>query len=347
MSPTEIKRPNDDINIRQLARELKVAICTVSRALAGAPGVSKKKAEVIRQRAALMGYKPQPLRRKRTKAVSLLITSDHSNIADDLYQQVITLHLERVLSTYNEHVHVEFIPRSGDKLVWPATLAENRVDGVVLTGHPSLELCQRIRQENIPVVVISDTAARTQCSCVLSNFIHGTSDVIERLISLGHREIGMVVTQREFPTVEMRYQSYLKAMNEHGLEPDSRWIISGVTSNLSGGREAVIKFLERGALPRAILFTNDWMAMGGANELIRRGYRVPEDVSIVGYDNVSISEEFYPPLTSIDGQVERLIAEAVDLLHRQIEGDMSVVQKEIPSFLVWRKSCFSFTQSGK
>ncbi len=339
MTDLATKKVNREINIRQLAREMKVAICTVSRALAGEPGVSKKRAEEIRRKAVLMGYRPQPLRRKRTNAIAMLISTDQPSIADDLFQQLITLHLERNVGEFNNHVHVEFIARNSQGTAWPAILAENRVDGVVLTGHPTPEFCRRIREAEIPVVAINDTVARTGCSCVLTDFTAGTAQMTRKLLTLGHRDIGMVLTRRDYPSVETRYQGYIKSLRERGIEPDQHLIFSGLSPNLLGGQQAVAQYLQSGKLPTAIIFTNDWMAMGGLNELLHRGYRVPEDVSIAGHDNISICRELHPPLTSVDGQIDLAVAEAVRILNGHINGEKEIVQKEIPAFAVWRESC--------
>jgi len=339
MTVSESKSGNRPITLRQLARQINVAVCTVSRALSGDPGVSPERAQEIRLLALNMGYQPKPFRRKRTNTIGLIIATDRANVADDFFQQMIILQVERKASECQKHVQVQFVLRRGDPPLWPAFLNENRVDGVILAGHPPAELCKKLYRREIPAVVIHDSVARTFCSCVSADFRPATVDAVRRLVSLGHRRIGFVVTDRKYPTVESRFMAYREALREAGIEPDPGWIIEGAPSNLIGGRQSVRHYLQAGQLPTAILFTNDWIALGAAKELIKHGYRIPEDVSLMGFDNVSICEEMDPPLTSVDGQLEAVVSEAFEVLFRQMEGTADVEERAVPGILAWRGSC--------
>lgn len=342
---TRTSKSNLDVpilNLRELAREMNVAVSTVSRALAGQPGVSSKRARQVRELALRMGYKPKPLRRKQTDAIALIIATDKPGGTEEFYHQTIILQAEKVVNRSNKHMHVEFVPRNNyQEKDWPSVVAENRVDGVLLAGHPSPNLCRQIRHEQIPVVAINDTVHRTGCDSVLGSSLMAMSEGIEKLLALGHKRIGLAVTQKEYPAVATRCQAYFMTLHEHGLEPNPAWILYGLEPNLRGGRNAVLQFLDRGSLPTAIVFNNDWMALGAMQALTEQGLRVPKDISLMGHDNVSICEEMLPTLTTVDQRVDIMAATAVELLEAQIKTQepSEPLQKEVNASLVWRESC--------
>jgi LacI family transcriptional regulator len=331
-----------EVSLRTMARRMNVAVSTVSRALAGDPRISAARVREARVLAERLGYRPKPLRRRRAGAIGLVIASERGGVGDDLHQQLVTLHVERAASPLKNHVHVEFIPRGG-RATWPAVLSENRVDGVLLSGHPSVELCRRTVDCGIPAVTVNDLTLRTGTAAVITDFGPATAELLLRLIDLGHRRIGFVVSRREYPSVERRFLAYQETMRARALTIEPGMIVEGVEAGVAGGREAVRQYLERGPLPTAIIFTNDWMALGGLNELTRRGLHVPEDVSIAGYDDISVAREFAPALTTADGKVEVLAARAVELLQSQIEdGDNGAdgpAQETLQAELLWRESC--------
>jgi len=322
-----------------LARQAGVDVSTVSRSLAADPRISAVRTAEVRRLARRLGYTPKPLRRKRAGAIGLIIAAQNPGLADDFFQQQVILAAERYATERKNHVHVQFIPREPRKPVWPALLAERRVDGVFLAGHPPVDLCRKIRERGIPAVVACDVAERTGCCSVLMDSTEAIALAVHRLIDLGHRRIGMVLTRHEFPSVETRYRGYRQALAGAGIELDDRLVLTGLEPNVLGGRTAVTQYLETRELPAAILFTNDWMALGAMNELSLRGLRVPDDVSLIGHDNVSLCDELKPRLTSIDGSVDAMVARALDLLVRQIDGEAVPDQDTLTATLVWRDSC--------
>lgn len=327
------------VSLRTMARRMNVAVSTVSRALAGDPRISSERAAEIRDLADRLGYRPRPLRRRRANAIALIIASQKEGVADDLYQQLVTLHVEQASSEFQNHVHVEFVLRHG-AAAYPSVLRENRVDGVILAGHPSVELCQRVREEGIPVVVLNDTIRRTGCTSVITDFVPGTSEAVCRLVELGHWSIGFVASRREYPSVGLRLEAYQRVLADCGLDAEDTLVVEGFGGGVAAGREGVRELLRREPPPTAIVFTNDWMAIGGMNELMRQGYRIPQDMSLVGHDNVSLCDELEPALTSVDGGVEELTKMGVELLQEQIEGHSDApVQERVPGRLVWRDSC--------
>lgn len=328
------------VTLRQIAGEAQVDVATVSRALACEPGVGQERAEQIRTLARVMGYRPRPLRRRRSDTIGLVVRSWHPGRIDHGYLQRVVYQAELAAADTGRHVHLHRVRGDSPEGEWPRFISENRVDGVVVLGHGTTGFYERLKREPIPAVAVNDTIARTGIDSVMCDPAPGVADAIRRLIDLGHRQVGLVVTQLEFPTVKSRYDTYLRTLQEAGITPRPGWVIEDAPVGIRGGQQAVKTYLAAGRPPSAILFHDDWAAMGGIYELARQGYGIPADVSVVGYDNTAIAEDLSPSLSSIDNREAEVIRQAFALLQERMDGVASPPrQRVVPSRLVWRESC--------
>jgi LacI family transcriptional regulator len=332
----------DTITIRDIARQMGVAHTTVARALNGEPGVNAQRAEEIRALASELGYCAKPFRRQRTHAIGFLVGAKGTFDADDDVTRRLVFLVEKIASELDLHLHVELVTRdeSDGESVLPAFIRKGRVDAVIAASHPPASILKRIQSQGIPVVLINDTVERTGCTCVSSDASVGMHDAIRGLVNLGHRAIGLAVADVSLPTMQRRLAVYREELRTHGLELNPALIVEGLPADLEGGQQAITTFLERGELPTAILFGNDWQAMGGLYELARRGFDVPGRVSVVGHDNVWFCEQIGPALTTIDPHHEESVRWAVRYVLDQLEKPaQKPVQHYTPSRLVWRESC--------
>lgn len=334
------------VTLREIAARVEVDVATVSRALAGNPGVSRARMEEIRAVAQAMGYRPRPFRRKRVDAMGLIVCSVDRDTPNPGYFERMIYQAEIGAMALGKHLHLHLLRPGSESGEWPAFIAENRVDGVVVLGHPPETFYRRLASEPIPAVAVNDVVERTATDCVLCDPTAGVSEAVLRLLALGHRSIGLVLTHRAFPTVSRRLVAYTDTLKQAGYEPDPRWILEDMPQGLRGGQRAIRTYMSSGILPTAILFNDDWLAMGGVYELARQGMRVPEDVSIVGYDNTAIAQELSPSLSSVDNQEQPLMERALAMLQERMEGlDEPPRQVILPSRLVWRESCARFKRA--
>jgi len=326
------------VTMKDIARRFKVNTSTVSRAIAGDPRISEAIRQAIKSYALSVNYRPNPLRRNKKQAIGLMSFSAVEGEPSDAYQREIVHEVSRLLAPKGLHLHVEFLQRNASR--WPAFLNDCRVDGVLVSGNPPVEACERLRKEGIPATVISDTLERTGCSCVRPDPADGTIEGVRRLLELGRREIALVASKREFPTVEMRYKAYCFALFDAGLNPRPSLMAMDLEPDIRGGREGVKRLLDANKKPpNAIVFMNDLMALGGMMELLARGLKIPEDVSVLGHDNSRVCEELEPTLSSVDMGFHEEMAEAVELLRLQIEeGLSSPVERILKTKLVERGS---------
>jgi DNA-binding LacI/PurR family transcriptional regulator len=294
----------------------------------------------IRAFADAAGYRPKPFRRKRTDSLGLVVRAPADGARTVGYLERMIYLAEVGAAKIGKHLQLHMHRSGSTDGAWPNFISQSRVDGVLVLGYGSQKFYERLKAEPVPSVAINDTIERTGIDSVLCDPCRGISDAVSRLQRSGHRSIGLVITDREFPTVSRRYQAYMDSMREGGIQPDPGWIIENVSEGMRGGQEAVRTYLRTGELPSAILFNDDWIAMGGAFELVRQGVRIPEDVSVVGYDNTAMSQELSPALSSVDNCENKLMTSAIEMLRERIDGLQGPARGVVvPSRLVWRASC--------
>ena len=330
-------RSREKSPLKAIAERFGVNVSTVSRALSGDSRISEETREGIRAFAESIKYSPDVFRRKRRNAIGLMMFSSEAGRIDDQYQRDIVREASNALFESGFHSHVEYLKREDS--AWPSFLKDGRVDGVFVSGHPPVEVCARLREHGVPAVLFSDSIERTGCFCVRPDPTEGTMEAVKRLVSLGHRRIGLVASSREFPTVEQRYKAFCFALLDSGLQPDASLMVFEQEPNIRGGRAGVRRLLGQGARPTAIVFINDYMALGGMMELLSSGFKLPGEISIVGHDDSEICAELEPALSSVDMAFKGLMSEALSLLRVQLEdGFDTPVERVLKSTFVERAS---------
>ncbi len=338
------------ISLRGLARLAGVDVSTVSRALNRDPSISEARAQAIRELAEKAGYRPQPIRTRRTRSIGVLLASDsrdHIGGAGAEFLQRIAWIAERKLSEHDQHVNIECVLRSETENL-PEIVKQNRVDGVLVAGHPSAELVRRIRETGLPVVALNDTVTRLSVPCVLSDPSEAIREAVRTLASQGRRSFGFLFSELESATCQARLAAFREALSGLGLPVRDDRIVSGLPPAIAGGREGVRRLFREGPRPDALFCINDWVALGALHELQVRGLAVPDDIAVIGHDNVPFCETLEPPLTSIDRPESTLVGEAVRLLLEAVEGKASAqpVELRVLGRVVWRGSARQISESA-
>lgn len=333
-----IKRCDRPVSLRDVARAAGVDVSTVSRTFNDGGGVSVEKAQEIRHIACSLGYRPRPIRTNRARAVGLVLCTNMAG-PDNPYLSQMLMETESLLTERNLNLNVA-IARSdepSDKTI--GFVEANRVDGVLLVGHPSLELVEQIRRFQMPVVGINDSPQRLGVSCACSDPGSATSDAVLRLAAWGHNRIGMVIQKSEYPSNQLRLTGYHQGLANAMIQLDPSLILEGFEGELQGGRQAIDRYVEQGDCPTAIFFENDWMAVGAIEQLRAHGLNVPADVSVIGYGDLWICQQHHPALSSIHRSARELLTRAVEQLLLEIEtGQCRKQQCLIDCQMQWRDS---------
>lgn len=316
--PTQEGRPTIP-TIKDVASEAQVSIATVSRVLNGNRRVSPDLRTRVLAAMDRLGYQPnaiaQGLRRNATRSVGVLIPRIHepffSTLAFAIERTLFASDYRGLLCSTEE--------QPGKERAYVDMLLTQQVDAIIyfpsITGsQPNL---QRIVEREIPVVLIERSFAGFDVSRVLISNFQGGYDGAQHLIGLGHTHISVICANLESMPVE-RLSGVQQALSEARIDADVRIMNRG--SDFETGYEAALEMLQRPARPTAIFALADSIAVGVLHAAAYLDLRVPDDLSVVGFDNISLAAYVLPPLTTVAQPIYAIGEAAVRVLLRQLQN---------------------------
>ncbi|APX08453.1 MULTISPECIES: substrate-binding domain-containing protein [Vibrio] len=319
--------------MKDIAKLAGVSTSTVSHVINKTRFVSEEISERVNNAAKELNYyAPSALARSlkvnRTKTIGMLVTTSTNPFFGEVVKGV-----ER--SCYHKGYSLILCNTEGDNERMREsinTLLQKRVDGLILMCS-SLE-GERIdvfeRYPDIPVVVMDWGPMLFTSDKIQDNSLRGGYLAAKYLIDCGHKEVGCITGPLIKHQAQMRYEGYKRAMLEAELEFNANWIVES-DFECEGGYQAFKKMVERGPLPSSIFVSNDMMAMGVINAANELGIQIPEQLSIIGYDDIHIAKFMSPSLTTIHQPKYRLGQAAVETLLRKLDeksDEAQVVQLE-------------------
>ncbi|EGR0591473.1 substrate-binding domain-containing protein [Vibrio cholerae] len=326
--------------MKDIARLAGVSTSTVSHVINKSRFVSDEIAERVNNAAQQLNYAPSALARSlkmnRTKTIGMLVTTSTNPFFGEVVKGV-----ER--SCYHQGYNLILCNTEGDNQRMKAsinTLLQKRVDGLLL-------MCSTLEGErldvfdrypDIPIVVMDWGPILFASDKIQDNSLQGGYMAAKHLIECGHKEIGCITGPLIRHQAQMRYEGYKRALAEAGIAINPDWIVES-DFECEGGYQAFEKLYQRGKLPSALFVSNDMMAMGVIQAANQRGLRVPDDLSLIGYDDVHIAKFMTPALTTIHQPKYRLGKAAVDtLLYRLENPDTTAQVVQLEPTLVVRNS---------
>lgn len=324
------------IKLKDIADKLGVSIVTVSNALSGKKGVSDSLRDEVMRTAADMGYDVSRYQKSNTDEIKIgvLVPMKHLEIGGSfywsMYQQV-----AYAASKKNGLTTLGIIHEGNDFKEMPPTITEERIDGIIVIGRIERQRLEWIiREAGVPMVLLDFEERGLPCDVVMSNNYMGMYKVTRYLIEKGHTDIAFVGEVNANDNIMERYFGYRKAMEESGYTVREDRIISDreVKSN-------IMKMDLPLRMPSAFACNSDFTAGCLHDILIRKGYRIPEHVSIAGYDNYLFHHPLAKSLTTYNVDMEAMSKKAVDLLiKRKRNPDRKYEKYYIDSWLVERSS---------
>ncbi len=315
--------------IKDIARHAGVSHTTVSRALNHSPLISIETTERIQEIATELGYHPsvaaRSLKTNRSQALGVIV----SHIADPFFSEI----LEGIDDVAQENGYSLFIasaqndPIRENSIV--QTMREHRVDGVILCSpHFTPEQSNQLNSYNIPIVDLNNQASEAFRFAIYHDDVDGSRQVSQHLIDLGHHRIAYLGNVASGRTTQERYEGFKQAMEEADLPICPEYILQVSGNSAEKGREGLDYFLALPEKPTAVICYNDMMAVGVLSGLHQAGMRVPEDMSVTGFDNIMYSNYTQPPLTTIDQPKRFLGAEAARMMLAQLSPDANSLLME-------------------
>ncbi|MDA5317674.1 substrate-binding domain-containing protein [Vibrio cholerae] len=326
--------------MKDIARLAGVSTSTVSHVINKSRFVSDEIAERVNNAAQQLNYAPSALARSlkmnRTKTIGMLVTTSTNPFFGEVVKGV-----ER--SCYHQGYNLILCNTEGDNQRMKAsinTLLQKRVDGLLLmcSTLEGEKLDVFDRYPDIPIVVMDWGPILFASDKIQDNSLQGGYMAAKHLIECGHKEIGCITGPLIRHQAQMRYEGYKRALAEAGIAINPDWIVES-DFECEGGYQAFEKLYQRGKLPSALFVSNDMMAMGVIQAASQRGLRVPDDLSLIGYDDVHIAKFMTPALTTIHQPKYRLGKAAVDtLLYRLENPDTTAQVVQLEPTLVVRNS---------
>lgn len=322
------------IGIRDVAKAAGVSVTTVSHALnpAGGSRVKTETRDHIRAVANDLGYAPNRLasglRNQRSQILGLVsdeITT--TPFAGAMIRGAQDAAYERgyVLMVVNSGLDPELENRE------IRTLQQHQVDGIVYARmyHQAVTLPEELG--TLPTVLLDAATEDRSISSVVPDEVAAAETAVESLVKAGHTRIGMLSNADDIPATHGRLQGYRNALGRHGLQFNPELVTAGV-ADTAGGREAALGLLQRPERPTALFCFSDRVAMGAYQAAAALGLRIPEDLSIVGTDNLElIAAALWPGLTTVALPHYEMGRWAVTRLLDDIEGPGAAAVQEMLS----------------
>ncbi|MGB7326211.1 MAG: LacI family DNA-binding transcriptional regulator [Rubripirellula sp.] len=321
----------NNTTISDIAEHANVSKSTVSRVLNDKSIVNKQTRTTVLEAMKSLGYEPNVFARSLASGRSMTVGVVTQKIGSPFYDTIMQGVIQGFSGSGYSPLFVDGQWEEGTELEVIQTVLGRKVDGLLLLGGDvSLADLDQLRKR-LPTIVVGKDVPGWEGQCVYVDNRAAAYDATKHLIDYGHRDIALVRGIKHHQDAIRRYEGYAEALADSGIELDPDLVIEGNFSAQSGIL-AVSSLLMRGKLFTAIFCANDMVAYGARLALQRSGIRVPEDVSIIGFDDQAESAYVTPPLTTVrqpGNEIGVAAANGLLSLMRDEPCDLPVMKAEL------------------
>jgi DNA-binding LacI/PurR family transcriptional regulator len=303
------------IHIRDVAKLAGVSCATVSRVINGTAKVSEEKANRVRRAIAETGFNPNEIARSLYKKSSRMIGYIVPSILNLFLSEIGRAIEDEAFQNGYKVVLCNTDQNPNKEAAYIKMLSSMNADGIIITANNE-HLEEELESCRMPVVVLDKSPGTTYTASVQSDNYEGGRISTEHLIRCGCRKIVLMRGPQQYSSSQQRFLGYVDACNEHGIQP--LFVESGF--DCAEGRNAASELFRRFPDAEGILATSDMVALSLFKLLREQNRSVPEDVMIVGYDGVELSELMAPALTTVAQPIEAIGRRAVNLILEQVES---------------------------
>lgn len=338
------RRPRrGQVSLRDVAKEAEVSVATVSMVLNDNPRISRATQQRVRQVMDRLGYQPnrlaQSLSGKHTHVLAVLLPALRHAFADAYFGEVLSGISDRAQQS-NWKVLLEQAKPDYIAANKHVELFERRyVDGVLMLGtsdtHPYLN---DLRGCGCPAIVVNNRLHDGQCDHVVCDYKGGAQQAMNYLTQLGHRRIGLIAAAPDIATARDIRGVWEASLLKAGQSPTDTWVADGSFTE-EGGAAAARRLMKQHPNLTALLAMNDKMAMGAMSYLSHKGVKVPQQVSVVGFDDLRHAAFVNPALTTIRLPLYDVgIMSCKRLLDRITHGGTKPIRDVLDTHLIVRES---------
>lgn len=332
--------------LTDIARETGFSVNTVSRALNGKPDVHHETREIILRMATKLNYHPDRLARGLRKQSTRVIGVVVSDVANPFFSSLMKS-ISKSARARDYRVLLQDSDESprGEREAIEVLLSE-RIDGILICPvQTETSAIEMLAGSQLPVVLIGRRFTGLDMDYVMPDDLQGGRLAAQHLIDCGHERIGLINAPHQISSARERYEGFVRAHEAAGIPVDRSVVRSGVMNHIDGQREAKA-LLKKTPVVTAIAAYSDFVAFGIARAVWEAGLRIPEDISLIGFDDTPLATCLPVPLSTVRVPIEKLGARGVEILCDKIEGTLDhPVHEQLPTELVVRQSTARLTRA--
>jgi len=327
------------VTIYDVAKQAGVSISTVSRVINNTGRISEKTRKKVLQVMEELHYQPSmvasALTGKRTRTIGLIIP----DVANPFFSEIARKVEDRGRELGFNVLMCNTDNNAETEEMYLSLLKQKSVDGIIIgTTTKNYTVLNQLLQEKFPLAFIAQDIPELAINVVRVDDFLGGYQAVSHLVSLGHKRIAIMLGNLSRTSDKYRLQAYRQVMEENGLKYEEKWIVC-TDYSLKDGKRAALELLQSSPRPTAIFACFDSLAIGVYQAAKKLGLHIPNDLSIVGFDNTILSTIVDPPLTTVAQPIDEMGRQVVDLLIDEIEGNNGTKQRIIlPPELIIRQS---------
>ncbi|MCR5107145.1 MAG: LacI family DNA-binding transcriptional regulator [Lachnospiraceae bacterium] len=337
------------VTMKDIANALHISTVSVSKALSGKEGVSDEVREQIIIKAEEMGYHYHSGPNSKGNiseggfSIGIIIAKHFVETDDSSFYSKMSNYVIMDLSHRGCFGILEIVRKEDEEACnVPALITNNKVDGLIVLGQFSNKYIEMIVDRHLPVTFLDFYTEKVSIDSIVSDNTYGAYLLTKHIIKNGHRNIGFVGDIFSTSSILDRYLGYYKALIENGIEVRKEWVLKDRDSD---GVYSEIVFPED--MPTAFVCNCDQVAYEVVKRLKKKGYRVPEDISVVGFDDHIYSTLSNPPLTTFSCDMPTMAETAVESVMHRISGETFIPgRKVISGKLIVRESVKNIKTEG-
>jgi len=333
-------------SMKDIARLAKVSRTTVSFVLNNRTDmkISEATRKKVLNIAKKLDYYPHAIAtslvKKKTRTIGLILCQELGSVFSDALIPQVILGVSTVAQKRDYKVLLQYIENSKKKGSYYQLVREKRVDGVILSGPRSDdEELLSLKSEDFPIVLMGQID-KDNFSCSDVDNIKAAKEIVSHLISHGHKKIAMITNAPlNYTASRFRLLGYKEALQENSINYNKELIGIGNFTPQSGF-EVMQKLLSSKKLPTAVFVASDVVAFGAMDAIREKGMKIPNDIALVGFDNVNMSRYVYPSLTTVNLPAfdigKNVASLLIDIIEKNGNKDKKII---LETQLVIRKSC--------
>lgn len=321
------------VTLKDIAQHVGLSVTTVSRALGGFDDVALETRQIIQTAADELGYVPnvmaRRLKKQKTETIGFIIPTAGPRFSDPFFSDFLAgVGNEAAEHDYDLLISTHAPHSERERKAYQKAAQGGWVDGlIVVRTREQDERIAFLQEHQFPFVAYGRTRTEHDYLYVDEDSVAGMRQVVQHLIDLGHRRIGLIAPPSDLLFAHYRREAYLQTMRDNGLPTAVSWLIEGDLTQRDGRRAAAELIIANPDLT-AVIGGNDLMAIGAMQELRQRGYTIGRDISVAGFDDIPLAGHTTPTLTTVSQPIYAIGRRTCAMLIKQLNGE-ELPQKHI------------------